>query len=55
MCTGCPHCKLKYSCAACRAARAYPPSSPRIKREQETSLQIKQGPFTIQGYFSFDK
>jgi|TARA_B110000977_G_scaffold135832_1_gene172763 hypothetical protein len=52
-------------CAACKAARADPPSSKRIKREPETSPEIKQEPeikqapeikqgpepFTTRGYF----
>ena len=62
-CNPCPHGKLKYSCAACKAARAAPPSSKRVKREPESSPEIKlepeikqepkikQEPFTIRGYF----
>jgi hypothetical protein len=62
-CNPCPHGKLKYSCAACKAARAAPPSSKRVKREPESSPKIKlepeikqepkikQEPFTIRGYF----
>tara|TARA_B110000977_G_scaffold185860_1_gene251143 strand:- start:15116 stop:15367 length:252 start_codon:yes stop_codon:yes gene_type:complete len=33
------------------AARADPPSSKRVKREQESSPEIKQEPFTIQGAY----
>tara|TARA_B110000459_G_scaffold192679_1_gene230217 strand:+ start:1354 stop:1626 length:273 start_codon:yes stop_codon:yes gene_type:complete len=49
----CPHGKVKGSCVACKAARADPPSSKRIKYEQESSPEIKQEPepFTIRGYF----
>tara|TARA_B110000977_G_scaffold109259_1_gene142126 strand:- start:1051 stop:1194 length:144 start_codon:yes stop_codon:yes gene_type:complete len=42
-------------------ARANPPSSKRIKREPESSPEIKlvpeikQEPFTIQGYFGIDR
>ena len=53
-------------CAACKTARAAPPSSKRVKREPESSPEIKlepkiklepeikQEPFTIRGYFRFD-
>ena len=58
----CPHGKLKYKCAACKKARADPPSSKRVKREKESSPEVKQEseikqepePFTIQGYFRFN-
>jgi len=62
-CTGGSHGKRKRSCAACKTARAAPPSSKRIKREPESSPEIKpepevkqepeikQEPFTIRGYF----
>jgi len=56
-CTGGSHGKRKRSCAACKTARAAPPSSKRVKREPESSLEvkqepeIKQEPFTIRGYF----
>ena len=65
-CNPCPHGKLKQNCTACKAARAAPPSSQRVKREPESSLEtkqepeiklepeIKQEPFTIRGYFGFD-
>ena len=65
-CNPCPHGKVKYGCAACKAARMGPPSSKRVKREPESSPeiklqpeiklepQVKQEPFTIQGYFGFD-
>lgn len=49
----CPHGKGKYSCAACNSARAS--SKKRIKREPQSSPEIKQEPFTIQGYFEFDE
>ena len=62
-------------CTECKAARADPPSSKRIKREKKSSPEIMQEPevkqepeikqepevkqepepFTIQGYFGFDK
>ena len=68
LCSPCPHGKLKYTCAACKAARAAAPSSKRVKREKESSPEIKQEPeikqtpspeikqepFTIRGYFGFD-
>jgi hypothetical protein len=46
-----------------KTARADPPRSKRIKRDTESSPEIKQEPeikqapepFTIQGYFGFDK
>jgi hypothetical protein len=65
-CNPCPHGKRKSRFEACKAARATPPSSKRIKREPESSPEvkqkpqikqepeIKQEPFTIQGYFGFD-
>jgi hypothetical protein len=65
-CTGCSHGKRKSRFEACKAAHATPPSSKRIKREPESSPEvkqkpqikqepeIKQEPFTIQGYFGFD-
>jgi hypothetical protein len=43
-CNPCLHGKLKYSCAACKAARAAPPSSKRVKREPESSPEIKLEP-----------
>ena len=60
---------MKNSRAECRTARVDPPSSKWIKREKESSPEIKQEPeikrepeieqepvpLTIQGYFSFDK
>jgi hypothetical protein len=56
-CTGCPHGKLKRNCAACKSTRAERSVSPQIKQELEIKLEpdIKQEPFTIQGYFGFDK
>jgi hypothetical protein len=54
-CIGCPHGKRKSRCEVCKAARAAPPSSKRIKLEPEVKPEIKQEPFTIQGYFGFDK
>ena len=54
---------MKRNCAACKASRADPRSSKRVKREPENSPEIKQEPeikpepeikqepFTIQGYF----
>jgi len=68
LCSPCPHGKLKYTCAACKAARAAAPSSKRVNREKESSPEIKQEPeikqtpspeikqepFTIRGYFGFD-
>jgi hypothetical protein len=59
-CNPCPHGKRKYNCAACKAARAAAPSSKRVKREPESSPEIKpepeikQEPFTIRGYFGLD-
>jgi len=65
-CTGCPHSKRKTRCAACKKARADAPSAKRVKREPESSPEIKQEPeiklepetkqepFTIRGYFGFD-
>ena len=62
-CTGCPHGKWKSRCAECKKTRAAPPSSKRIKREPESSPEIKfepevklepeikQEPFTNRGYF----
>jgi hypothetical protein len=50
----------------CKAARAAPPRSKRVKREPESSPEIKQEPeiklepdimqepFNIRGYFGFD-
>ena len=54
-CISCPHGKRKYRCAACKTARGDPLSSKRVNREKESSPEIKQEPFTIQGYFGFDK
>jgi hypothetical protein len=54
VCTPCRHGKLKRNCAACKAARAAPPRSKRVKREPESSPEVKQEPFTIRGYFGFD-
>ena len=57
--TKCPHGKRKDKCATCKKARAAPPRSKRIKREPESSPEvkqepeIKQEPFTIRGYFGF--
>ena len=65
-CNGCPHGKRKTRCAACKKARADAPSAKRVKREPESSPEIKQEPeiklepeikqepFTIRGYFGFD-
>ena len=56
-CNPCPHGKLKQNCAACKTARAPASSSKRVKRELESSPEIKQEsemkqePFTIRGYF----
>jgi hypothetical protein len=58
-CNPCPRGKVKKKCTACKAARADPPSSKRIKREKEGSPEVKQEPeikeepepFTIRGYF----
>jgi hypothetical protein len=62
VCIDCPHSKQKSTCAACKTARADPPSSKRITREPESSPQIKlepeikqePKPFTIRGYFGID-
>jgi hypothetical protein len=43
-CTQCPHGKLKRNCAACKTARAAPPSAKRVKREPESSPEIKLEP-----------
>ena len=59
-CNPCPHGKLKHHCAACKTARAAAPSSKRVKREPESSPEIKQAPeikqepFTIRGYCGLD-
>ena len=59
-CTGCRHGKRKNSCAACKTARAAAPSSKRVKREPESSPEIKQAPeikqepFTNRGYCGLD-
>ena len=67
-CNPCPHGKLKTYCAACKTARAAPSRSKRIKREPESSPEIKQEsspevkqepkikqePFTIRGYCGLD-
>ena len=61
-CSGCRHGKLKRNCVACKITRVGQPSSKRVKREPESSpeikleLEIKQEPqpFTICGYFGFD-
>ncbi|MGY9040156.1 MAG: hypothetical protein ACKVLA_20400 [Rhodobacterales bacterium] len=37
-----------------KAARAAAPSAKRVKREPESSPEIKQEPFTIRGNFGFD-
>jgi hypothetical protein len=56
-CSGCPHGKRKTRCAECKEARAAPPRSKPVKREPESSPEIKQEPeikqvpFTIRGYF----
>jgi|TARA_B110000967_G_scaffold36979_1_gene36284 hypothetical protein len=50
-CTGCRHGKRKSRCVACKTARAAPPRAKRVKREPESSPEIKQEPFTIRGYF----
>jgi|TARA_B110000977_G_scaffold180808_2_gene240871 hypothetical protein len=54
---------VKNHCAACKVARADKPSSKRVKREKESSPEIKPEheikqepeiklePFTIRGYF----
>jgi hypothetical protein len=44
---------VKQNCAACKTARAAPPSSKRVKREPESSPEIKQDPENIRGYFGF--
>ena len=68
-CSPCPHGKVKHRCEACKTSRAGQPRSKRIKRAPESSpeimqeLEIKQEPdikqepepFTIHGYFGFDK
>ncbi|MDA9099048.1 hypothetical protein N9L76_08955 [bacterium] len=51
MCTPCPHGKRKTRCAEFKAARAALPSSKRVKLEPESSPEIKQEPFTIQGEY----
>ena len=43
-CNGCPHGKLKYTCKECKTARADPPSSKRVKREQPSSPEPKLEP-----------
>ena len=43
-CNPCPHGKVKGSCAACKTARAAPPSLKRVKREKEASPEIKLEP-----------
>ena len=53
-CNPCPHGKLKYKCAACKAAREGKSAPPEIKPEPEVRLEhpeVKQEPFTIRGYF----
>jgi hypothetical protein len=40
--TKCPHGKRKDKCATCKKARAAPPRSKRIKREPESSPEVKQ-------------
>jgi hypothetical protein len=64
-CSSCRHGKRTSRCAECKAARAAPPSSERVKREPESSPEIKpepeiklepeikQEPFTTRGYFGF--
>jgi hypothetical protein len=56
---------VKQNCTACKTALAAAPRSKRVKREPESSPEIKQEPevklepeikqepFTIQGYFGF--
>jgi hypothetical protein len=44
VCNPCPHGRLKGKCAACKSARAAPPSSKRIKREPESSPEVKHEP-----------
>jgi hypothetical protein len=60
VCSGCEHGKRKYSCTACKSARAAKPVAPEIKPDPEIKLEqpevklepeIKQEPFTIRGYF----
>jgi hypothetical protein len=67
VCSGCEHGKVKYSCKACKSARAEQPVAPEIKPDPEIKLEhpevkleqpdikqepeIKQEPFTIRGYF----
>ena len=41
----CPHGKLKYTCAACKTARAAPAPAP------APSVEIKEEPFNINGYY----
>ena len=57
-CNPCPHGKIKYKCATCKAARAGQPA-PSRKRKRDPEIkpdpEIKQEPFTIRGYFGFDK
>ena len=43
-CTQCPHGTLKRMCGACKTARAAPPSAKRVKREPESSPEIKLEP-----------
>ena len=43
-CNPCPHGYLKKNCKSCKAARAGPPKSKRIKRESESSPEVKQEP-----------
>ena len=58
-CSPCPHGNLKGFCAVCNSAREDPPSLKRVKREPESSPEIKQEleikqesePFTNHGYF----
>ena len=61
-CNPCPHGKHKYKCATCKAARAGQPApsrkrkrDPEIKPEIKPDPEIKQEPFTIRGYFGFDR
>jgi hypothetical protein len=44
VCNGCPHGKRKDRCEACKTARAAPPSSKQVKREPESSPEIKEEP-----------
>jgi hypothetical protein len=65
VCSGCEHGKRKYSCKACKSARAEQPAPPEIKPDPEVKLEqpeikpdpeIKEEqeePFTIRGYFGF--